>query len=162
MEHLQTISEVSITLSGLAGIVSVLAGGSQQSPERLWRVRNLILLSLLAFVLGLLPQGAAAFGTESGLIWQVSSALLVAALLFQFWFSLTSVDDSWKHDYWRTNRHLLLFYTVGSLAVITLQFWNIFADTPGAGPFFAGLTWLLIVACVHLFVLVIRQSPDRV
>ena len=143
MEHFETISGVAITFSGLAGIVSILSDDCHKSPEITWRAHNLILLSLLAFILSLLPQGAAAFGANASLTWQISSALLIAGHLFQFWFSGITIDQSWRQDYLAANYHLLSFYIIGALVIISLQGWNILSESRGAGPFFAGLAWFI-------------------
>ena len=159
MEALQTLSEASITFTGLAGLVSVLGTSSLPPHVRAWRVQNMILCSLLAFFCTLLPQGLALYGLPAEQIWVWSSGVLLASQIGQVIFASMAINDpsvDLYRPYWLTG----LFVT-GTTSVLYAHLFNLMPGwgEPSGSPVFLGIAWLMVIATMHFFVLV--MSRDR-
>jgi hypothetical protein len=80
-DFLLTVAEIAVAFAGFAGLVTVLArrpSGAEREFE-LVRLRDLLLLSLLAAAFALFPRLPALFGADDELTWRLSSAVLAAA-----------------------------------------------------------------------------------
>ena len=84
-DYLETIAEISVAFAGFAGIVGVF-GRSALAPEvRVWRVRTMILTSLLTLFGAMLPVLLGQFDASVSSVWRSSAlalAFLTAAQLF--------------------------------------------------------------------------------
>ncbi|HSG88652.1 MAG TPA: hypothetical protein VLA56_05530 [Pseudomonadales bacterium] len=156
LASIQTLTEAAITFTGLAGLVSVLSRSELTPDMRTFRVRNMILLSLLVFFLSLAPQAAVLYGLADADVWRLSSALLIVAQVAQFGFASMSVTNT-EIDLFRPVS-LVIFFMTGTSTVLALQVINAvpFWFEPSAAPFFVGLCWLMVIATMHFFVLVMR------
>jgi len=153
----ETIAEVSITFTGLAGIVSVLGRSTLDRGSRHWRVWNMILLSLLSFFLCLLPLALNIYELPVATLWAVSSMALLTAQICQIYFA-NRMGKKFGPASSLMIRPLVVLYFAGSIAVGLLQVLNIVLLTPGPGPFFLGICWLMFLASLHFFVLVINTD----
>jgi len=160
IEAFYTLAEVSITFTGLAGIVSVVGRSSFAPEARHWRVWNMILLSLLAFFLSLTPIALSLFSLSSNLTWTTSSLILVAAQISQSLFASRAGNSIGSASEY-TIRPLLFIYFTGSGVTAILQVLNVFVFTPGPGPFFVGICWIMFLAALHFFVLVINIDLNK-
>ena len=80
---LETVAEVSVAFAGFAGIVSVF-GRSRIDPEvRMWRIRVMILTSLVTLLFALLPAALLESGLPHKSAWRTSALLLSAGLAGQ-------------------------------------------------------------------------------
>lgn len=80
-DFLLTVAELAVAFAGFAGLVTVLTRrltGSELEFD-LVRLRDLLLLSLLAAAFGLFPKLPALFGATDELTWRLSSGLLATA-----------------------------------------------------------------------------------
>lgn len=80
---LQTIAEVSIALAGFSGIVVALGGrsGRSLSDFEMFRLRILLLASLLALGLTLLPFFWHYLRVPADVAWSICSAVVVAVMI---------------------------------------------------------------------------------
>ena len=79
--YLETIAEISVAFAGFAGIVGVF-GRSALPPEvRVWRVRTMILTSLLTLCGALLPILLGQFAISVEAVWR-SCGLFLAVITF--------------------------------------------------------------------------------
>jgi hypothetical protein len=160
VEAFHTLAEVSITFTGLAGIVSVVGRSSLTSEARQWRVWNMILLSLLAFFLCVVPIAMSQFPLTSDIVWILCSVFYVVTQMSQSYFA-NRVGSNIGTTAEYTIRPLLLIYFVGSVLMAILQILNIFVFIPGSGPFFIGICWFMLLAALHFFVLVMNSDLNK-
>lgn len=80
-DFLFTVAEVAVAFAGFAGLVTVLARRVTQSDRAvdIVRLRDLLLLSLLAVAFALFPELPFAFGAEEEITWRASAACFAAA-----------------------------------------------------------------------------------
>ena len=80
---LQTIAEVAIALTGFTGIVFALSGRTAESISgvALIRFRILLIASLVALALALLPFFVHYVGASPGVTWSVCSAVVLAIMV---------------------------------------------------------------------------------
>lgn len=156
---LQTLSEASITFTGLAGLVSVLGSSSLPPHVRAWRVQNMILCSLLAFFCTLIPQGLLLYGLPVESVWTLTSGVLLASQIAQVIFAAMAINDpsvDLYRPYWLTAA-----FVTGTAMVLYAHLFNLMPEwgEPSASPVFLGIAWLMVIATMHFFVLV--MSRDR-
>ena len=156
---LQTLSEASITFTGLAGLVSVLGSSSLPPHVRAWRVQNMILCSLLAFFCTLIPQSLLLYGLSLEDAWTWTSGVLLASQIAQVTFAGMAINDpsvDLYKPYWLT-----AMFVTGTTSVLYAHLFNLMPGwgVPTAAPVFLGIAWLMVIATMHFFVLV--MSRDR-
>jgi len=80
-DFLFTIAEVAVAFAGFAGLVTVLARRATESDRALdiVRLRDLLLLSLLAVAAALFPKLPVAFGAGEETTWRVAAAFFGVA-----------------------------------------------------------------------------------
>jgi hypothetical protein len=160
-EALSTIAEVGLGLAGFTGILVAL-GRSTETSSRPAVLRLLLLLvsSLGAVFLALLPFALHESGVGSAACWRLSSALLAVFTSI----SLASLG-------YRIHRHreefgqlfsgtVFVVVGTGSLVIVALQVANIagLGALPRSGPYLFGLLWLLFVASIQ-FVRILFVRP---
>jgi hypothetical protein len=162
-EALSTIAEVGLGLAGFTGILVAL-GRSQTAFSKPEVLRLLLLLvsSLGATFLALLPFALHESGVGGPTCWRLSSALLAAftsTSLAYLGYQIQRHRDEFGALFSGT---VFVVVTTGSLAIVALQLVN--AIGPGAlprsGPFVFGLLWLLFIASLQFArILFVRGSP---
>lgn len=151
-EALSTIAEIGLGLAGFTGILVALARTPEPfgRPEVL-RLLLLIVSSLGATFLALLPFALHESGVGESACWRFSSGLLAA-------FTSTSLAvlgyqiQRHRREFGELfSRAVFAIVSAGTVAIVALQAGNVFAvgGTPRVGPYLFGLLWLLLVASIQ-------------
>jgi hypothetical protein len=161
-EALSTIAEVGLGLAGFTGILVVLGQGPESfSRPAILRLLLLLVSSLGAMFLALLPFTLQESGVGSAACWRLSSALLaaftslaLACLGYQFQRHRGEFGGAFS-------RTVFVVVATGSVAVVALQLVNVFGRGafPRSGPYLVGLLWLLFVASIQ-FVRILFVRPS--
>ena len=161
-EALSTIAEVGLGLAGFTGILVAL-GHSPEAFTRPGVLRLLLLLvsSLGAVFLALLPFALQESGVSSSACWRLSSALLAvftSVSLALLGYQIQRHRGEFGELYSGT---VFVVVATGSFAVVALQVVNVAGAGafPRSGPYLFGLLWLLFVASVQFVrILFVRRS----
>lgn len=159
-DYLETIAEISVAFAGFAGIVGVF-GRSTLAPEtQVWRVRTMILTSLLTLLAALLPILIGQFRAADALVWRVSAlalALITAAQLFAVAGSRPSSVPFRPHIR-QPMTMVLLFLTCSSVLLQSSIALGLLLDT--AAPLYSvGVSYLLLLSAYHFFRLIQAIQP---
>jgi hypothetical protein len=158
LDAFHTLAEVSITFTGLAGVVSVV-GRSRLTPEgRQWRIWNMILLSLVAFFACLIPIALDLFSLQTVPIWTVCSISLVTAQMSQSFFAYRAGQRISRVASELMIQPLIAIYIVGSAIIGILQLVNVLVISPGPALYFLGICWFIFLSSMHFFVLVMSSD----
>ena len=146
-EILATVAQIAVTLAGFTGIVVVLGDpGARLVPIQTYRVAILLVLSLGAMTLALIPSALFLAGLRGASVWRPASALLAAfsALLLLVFIPLTVRFR--RHFPEIFNPKILLSLAAGHALNLVVQA----AVAAGAfereraGLYVLGLLWLLL------------------
>jgi len=153
------ISSVAIAISGFSGVVAVFGGRAdgKWSPAERFRTTNMLILSLGACLLSFVPLTEEAFQIPEQALWTTSSFLLFVFCASYFVYTITML----RNPALRRPGGLLIWVRVVYFICLTLagvlQALNV-AGAPvkrGAGPFIAGLLFVLIQAGLQFAFLVL-------
>lgn len=152
MQSFEILAEVAVGIAGFGSIAIVLARDQAGwKSADFFRVSALLLASLGALFLALLPVGLATSELAAPLIWRFASALLAAYLAF---FTLLLLR--WRNRYldralW-FGRPLFALVTVTTFANLFAQLANVFGLVyqPNATAYYFGIVWFLAYACLML------------
>jgi hypothetical protein len=161
--ELHTIAEVSITLAGFCGLVTILRGGRLDT----WRPREqftfwlLLAFTLGALIFGLLPSAVAMSGSENSTLWRISNGIfggtLVAGLL------TSSLLGRWlRQQGFPAMRPAAWFLFPPVLLLESMMLlWGASGGWPGEGPFiyYCGLLLLLLGGIVQFVFLLLQVAP---
>jgi hypothetical protein len=161
-EALSAIAEVGLGLAGFTGILVAL-GRSQAAFSRPEMLRLLLLLvsSLGAVFLALLPFALHESGVEGAACWRLSSVLLAAF-----------TSSSLAYLGYRIQQHrgefgelfstaVFVIVTTGSILIVVLQLVNAVGvgAPPRSGPYLFGLLWLLFIASLQFARILFVRRP---
>ena len=152
MESFETLAEVAIGIAGFGSIAIVLARDRESwKSADFFRVSALLLSSLGALFLALLPIGLATAELSPAFIWRFASGVLAAYLVF-----FTVLLMRWRTRYldrelW-FGRALFAGVVVTTGANLLAQLANVTAVglRPNATCYFFGVVWFLAYACLML------------
>jgi hypothetical protein len=157
---LETVAEVSVAFAGFAGIVSVF-GRSRIDPEvRMWRIRVMILTSLVTLLFALLPAAL----LESGLLresaWRISTLLLSAGIAAQLYLTLHWMPASFGG---LLATRIGVFLSCSSIIFSAMEFGVSLKLIPlaASAAYFWGLLYLLFLCAQHFFRLILAVDPDE-
>jgi len=152
MESFEILAEVAIGIAGFGSVAIVLARDEAGwNSADFFRISALLLSSLGALFLALLPIGLHSTELPASVIWRSASALLATYLLF-----MTVLLMRWRNRYldralWfgPALYTLIIFTTAANLLA---QLANIFGIVflPNATCYFFGIVWFLAYACIML------------
>lgn len=162
MEILHTIAEVSITLTGFAGIVFIFSSTGTISEVARWRVRNLLVGSVTSTAVALIPLGfdVLPIPVEK---WGNAASWVLA---FGFMLVAYSAASGYFHNKVGDISQLVrrAFYPIMSLVSIiviaqVLNGFGVFGDWSIA-VFIYGLLCMLIFNAIQFLISVLDRSQD--
>ena len=160
-EALSTIAEVALGLAGFSGVAVVLGRRPGAfTPGEAGRLVLLLLASLGAMFLALLPLGLAPLDLSPELLWRIASTVLLAFCLGYGQIGETHVRlvRSDAPEIYSPSTRVFNFITFGT--VIGLQVLALVRpDEFGAGFYVLGLIGLLLIAAVQ-FVRILFIRPQ--
>ena len=160
-EALSTIAQIGLGLAGFTGILVALGrtGASFSRPEVL-RLLLLLVSSLGAMFLALLPFALHESGVGDAACWRLSSAILaafVSGALAYLGYQIQRHRAEFGELFSRT---IFVVVTTGSLAIFVLQIANaVGLGAPRSGPYVFGLLWLLFIASLQFARILFVRGP---
>jgi len=161
-EALSTIAEVGLGLAGFTGILVAL-GRSRASFSRPEVLRLLLLLvsSLGAVFLALIPFALHESGVGNAACWRLSSALLAAFTSTSLAYIGYQIQRHRAEFGELFSRTVFVVVSTGSVAIVILQLWNVvgLGAPPRSGPYVFGLLWLLFIASLQFARILFVRGP---
>jgi hypothetical protein len=132
---LQTIAQVSIGLAGFAGVIAAFSKFKIAAKAVTYRVRLMVVLSLLTMLLSLLPFLLLEFGLSEECTWRVATGVFgVSAIPLLAW-TWIGLRPLYKAGLLHTQPITAIQYTVGAVLIVAL-----FASAAGfTGPLAAAV-----------------------
>ena len=161
-EALSTIAEVGLGLAGFTGILVALGrtGQAFSRPEVL-RLLLLLVSSLGAMFLALLPFALHESGVGEAACWRLSSAILAAFTSIALAYLGYQIQRRRAEFGALFSRSVFVVVTTGSLAIVALQLGNAMGlgALPRSGPYVFGLLWLLFIASLQFARILFVRGP---
>jgi hypothetical protein len=161
------VASVATAISGFSGVVAVFSGraNGKWAPEERFRTTNMLFLSLGACLLSFVPLVEELFRVPEQILWMTSSSLLFAFCSFYCVYTIRMLR---KAELRRPGALVewvrAVYFACLALAIIlqTLNVAGVWLER-GAGPFVAGLMFVLIPAGLQFAFLVFTplNSADR-
>ncbi len=158
-DALLTISELGLGLAGFSGVILVFEGSpTSMHPVDWTRIRMLLTVSLGTMVLSLMPFGLEMFNSVDTELWRVACGLgafwnlVIGAIFFPDVMRLTRDERADLFAGGRIGYVLTtILFALGIIAFFVHLLYAIGAiEGNGAGLFFLGNVWLLVLAA-YLF-----------
>ncbi len=158
---LETIAEVSVAFAGFAGIVSVFSQSTIDPGVRLWRIRLMIVTSLITLFLSLLPSALGESGLSGDNIWRPASFFLAAATATQLSLTYRWMPTSYRDRIFAQNRMAVLL-TTSSVVFASAELAAACGLLPIAtsAAYSWGLLYFLFLSSYHFFRLILAVQPD--
>jgi hypothetical protein len=161
-DSLSTIAELGIGLAGFSSIVVALGYRSRRlRPLDRMRVIGLLLGSLGAALLAVLPLILADSGNTPVVVWRASSAVFAVGLGSFLVYALSYRRTLSEAERAALHPGMWILTIGGILAFLPLLIWNSAAlnGEPSSGPYLSGLYFLLVYSSAQFFrVLLVRPA----
>lgn len=161
-EALSTIAEVGLGLAGFTGILVAL-GRSRAAFSRPEILRLLLLLvsSLGAVFLALLPFALHESGVVGVACWRLSSIVLVAFTSIALVYLGYQIQRHRAEFGELFSSAVFVIVATGSVAIVVLQLGNVVGlwAPPRSGPYVFGLLWLLFIASLQFARILFVRGP---
>ncbi len=168
-DALLTISELGLGLAGFSGVILVFEGSPETMHPVDWtRIRMLLTVSLGTMVLSLVPFGLEMFDSMEPGLWRVACGfsatwnIVMGAIFFPDVLRLTRDERAQLFAGERVGYILTsILFALGIIAFLAhLLFAAGALGGNGAGLFFLGTVWLLVLAA-YLFASLVFDRPMR-
>lgn len=162
--YLQTMAEIGVAIAGFTGLIVALRrdAGPLKGVQK-YRLQVLLLLSLGAMFLSLLPEMLATFGMQGERLWWLSCLVaLVYSVIFVSWWITASIRIKVIEPA-IFNWFVFSRMCGGHVLVILLQLAFLFSvvEVSGAAAFSVALIWYLLHAAQQFTrMLFIRARSD--
>jgi hypothetical protein len=153
------VGSIATAISGFSGVVAVFGGraAGRWAPEERFRTTNMLILSLGVCLLSFVPLIEELFQIPEQILWIVASALLLAFGLFYFTYTIVRLREPELRRPGALIQWVKVVYFVCLTLAIALQVLNVSGALieRGAGPYVAGLTFVLVPAGLQFAFLVL-------
>jgi hypothetical protein len=162
LESFATLTEFAVAIAGFSGIaIAIGARNGVVSSLTQFRNRNLLNFSIGAAFGSVLPPLMSHLGASGVSIWTYSSGLFSAISVFlvlgPFLGRLSLAESERKVTSWP-----IWIVSIGGTSIIPVALvLNIagFFGSPGPGPLYAGIVWILLMATIQFYRL-LSASPE--
>lgn len=162
MESFTTLTEFAVAIAGFSGIaIAIRARNGTVSALTHFRNRNLLNFSIGAAFGSILPPLVHHLGASGVSIWTYSSALFAGIAVFLVVAPFRGRVPLNASEREATSWPIWIVSVVGtSIAAVTQILNSIgFFGTPGPGPMYAGIVWILAMATIQFYRL-LSAAPD--
>ena len=163
-ESLSTIAEIGIGLAGFAGIVFAIGYKSQPlDPLDRMRVIGMLSGSLGVTLVAVLPLVLSDIGVAEQTVWRTSSAVFAAYMLTSLLYVLHASRSISQLAKSQLHPGVWIFVVSGSFVFALALVGNALGwpGTPSAGPYLAGLYFLLLYSSVQFLRLLLVRPASR-
>lgn len=156
---LMQLSEVAVAFAGFSGVVAALGSSVVWDERARFRFQNLLLISLGAVFLSLLPLSLSIFEIEYLTIWRVASSAMIVFICAFFVLRAPIAARLSSSD--KVTRYVGRSFLVGIASILILQFLEITAIVaPGSG-YVAGIVIMLILSALQFAILSLGSIKQR-
>ena len=161
-DTLSTVAEIALGLAGFSGLLVVL--GRQPghfSLAEVARLAAMLVASLSALFLAIIPLVLHDFGLSGASLWRASSSIMGVSILGSAALLARPVRQFRASESRAYSPYILWSVLLGALAVLLVQTANILGllGSPGAGPYSLGLLFFLAVGALQ-FVRILFVRSD--
>ena len=165
--HVTTVSELQQSVTTWKSQYAALKSLNPSSestidPEvRLWRIRLMIVTSLITLFFSLLPSALGESGLSGDNLWRPASFFLAAATATQLFLTYRWMPTSYRHRIFTQNRMAVLL-TTSSVVFASAELAAACGLLPIAtsAAYSWGLLYFLFLSSYHFFRLILAVQPD--